>query len=323
MAAQINTAVDRRRTPNRTRTGASITKGAPGCRIPRRGDGTNVASSRAWIAYSVNGMRRKVTFDEWFSIAILVVVMILLPLTGEGRPFILWTIGGMATLAIFAIRDEESRAELILLGFLLPISLVAVGLSNGSILHLTRQTIDPELLQMDHGFSTAIYRWTLVHGACHVVLGVVYYGLPMFGAFVLSVSPRRLRCAGSWIIAALIAPIFYIAFPAVGPAHLGDPLAARNCIPSLHMTWALICAVYIPRRLRWIGIVYALLTGAATLGLGEHYMIDLVVAVPYTLAVCSVPLRRLKVRDALRFSTRGAFDQATGSHCMTGEIKID
>ncbi len=80
-----------------------------------------------------------------------------------------------------------------------------------------------------------------------------------------------------------------------------DPKLLRNAMPSLHTVWVLlawICAHYhqparLPAR---IVAVFAILTLLATMGTGEHYFVDLVVAVPlalftYALACFALPLR--------------------------------
>ena len=112
-----------------------------------------------------------------------------------------------------------------------------------------------------------------------------------------------------WLIAGCLGYAFYYLMPGIGPrAALGAmwpsrmpdpntiPLAAianfsdapRNLMPSLHMTWALLIAMAAAR----IGLaarigawVFVAATVASTLGLGEHYLVDLVVAVPFTVAV--------------------------------------
>jgi PAP2 superfamily len=58
---------------------------------------------------------------------------------------------------------------------------------------------------------------------------------------------------------------------------------ARNAIPSLHSAWALLIwwsTRYCRAWTRLVATVFLALTPLATLGLGEHYLIDLVVALP-------------------------------------------
>jgi len=99
--------------------------------------------------------------------------------------------------------------------------------------------------------------------------------------------------AGFWL---------YFLFPAMGPKHAfpSFPAAAGavhsaavalsgvpNAMPSLHFAAALLVC-WLSKPWKWlypITTAFAVLTALATLGLGEHYVVDLVVAVPYTLAV--------------------------------------
>lgn len=75
--------------------------------------------------------------------------------------------------------------------------------------------------------------------------------------------------------------------PAVVSLDLKFP---RNAMPSLHMTWAL-ALLWISRDLRrgrWVAAVFAFLTAVATLSTGEHYLVDLIVAFPFALAIWSL-----------------------------------
>jgi hypothetical protein len=73
---------------------------------------------------------------------------------------------------------------------------------------------------------------------------------------------------------------------AIQPAWLQP--AARNGMPSLHVGWTLLLFWNLRRRAWWIGVlaaVYLTLTALATLGFGEHYLADLMVAPPLGLAI--------------------------------------
>lgn len=62
---------------------------------------------------------------------------------------------------------------------------------------------------------------------------------------------------------------------------------APNAMPSLHLAGALLiwwnCGA--SRWGRVLAAVYLVLTVVATLGFGEHYVVDLIVAVPYSLLI--------------------------------------
>ncbi len=84
-----------------------------------------------------------------------------------------------------------------------------------------------------------------------------------------------------------------------GPAAPADAQAPRNCVPSLHFGWALMVLLNtrgLPRAIRAAAAAFLGCIVLATLGLGEHYAVDLVVAFPFTVlwqAACNrvLPLR--------------------------------
>lgn len=53
----------------------------------------------------------------------------------------------------------------------------------------------------------------------------------------------------------------------------------------MHFTWALLIALNSRSWLRWPLSVYAGLIGISTIVLGQHYVVDLIAALPYTAAV--------------------------------------
>jgi hypothetical protein len=84
-------------------------------------------------------------------------------------------------------------------------------------------------------------------------------------------------------------------------AHLlREPIAVKgvqNAIPSLHMAWVLLAWWYSRGLSVWergIAMMFVVFTAFATLGTGEHYFIDLVVAYPFSVmmqSLCAFPLR--------------------------------
>ncbi|MEV0251257.1 phosphatase PAP2 family protein [Nocardia sp. NPDC050712] len=129
----------------------------------------------------------------------------------------------------------------------------------------------------------------------------------------------------------LVGPLFYVLFPVVGPilafgswghgmelanvwpdvvppvpatltAMPFDGITPRNCMPSLHTAWALSLFIHSrrgPAWLRWGGVFWLVCTLTATLGLGAHYGVDLIVGA----ALC------LTIESVLRNPERG-WDQA-------------
>jgi hypothetical protein len=71
--------------------------------------------------------------------------------------------------------------------------------------------------------------------------------------------------------------------------------AARNAIPSMHLACALLILWTCRPLGPWVrggAAVFLILTVLATLGFGEHYVVDLVAAVPYALALEAISMRR-------------------------------
>ena len=137
------------------------------------------------------------------------------------------------------------------------------------------------------------------------------------GRFVRS-REKALPSFVAFLATGPIGILFYNLFPALGPIHLlgqdfpWHPLITRsvsrlyvepvklagapNAIPSLHIAWVLLAWWY-SRGLSWvergIALAFLLFTTLATLGTGEHYLVDLVVAFPFALlveGVCSFSL---------------------------------
>jgi len=101
----------------------------------------------------------------------------------------------------------------------------------------------------------------------------------------------------------VIGVTIYMLVPVSGPAYAfpsypqlpSEPVVSEvvpinappNGVPSLHFSTALLILWY-ARKLPYgtlLGSVFLMLTTGAILGLGEHYVFDLVVAVPYTVMV--------------------------------------
>jgi hypothetical protein len=147
---------------------------------------------------------------------------------------------------------------------------------------------------VSQAFSAVYYSFMLV--AC---LFMVNWGNGRLSGWLIS----------RWIVAAVFGSGLYFVMPAVGPAvafdatyphALPDPAAVplalfpasatgyRNAMPSLHTTWAFLIAIIawrsgpIPRIVASMNLAATVI---ATLGMREHYLVDLIVAVPFTVAV--------------------------------------
>jgi hypothetical protein len=157
--------------------------------------------------------------------------------------------------------------------------------------------------------------------------GIIFYiglALPIalvYAGRMLRIGDKAIPSFVALLATGPIGVVFYNLLPALGPAHLfaGEfpwrPLsiaqAARlflepvalagppNAIPSLHMAWVLLVWWY-SRGLSWwersIAFLFLFFTVLATMGTGEHYFVDLIVAFPFAVLIealfaFSVPLK--------------------------------
>jgi hypothetical protein len=155
-----------------------------------------------------------------------------------------------------------------------------------------------------------------LHLLCAVIYHCLPVGLTVVHAARLRTDPHaRPTLMLAFVLIAVFGYPLYFLLPLVGPreawACLEPPVAfpprsppsaalawlepsasaLRNCMPSLHTAWSLTLALEARRLSRPVaafGILWFLCTELATLGLGEHWLIDLIVAVPYTLAIYPV-----------------------------------
>ena len=156
------------------------------------------------------------------------------------------------------------------------------------------------------------------HHAFALVSTWIYMTLPIAIALVY-VGCLMQRCGNAlpaFLALFLTGPIgilLYNLFPAVGPIHVFgarfpfqplsvdqvhrlflEPVAIpglRNTMPSLHAAWIYLVFWYarsLSRVEKIVAGVLVFFTLCATLGIGEHYIIDLVVAVPYTVFIIAL-----------------------------------
>lgn len=164
-----------------------------------------------------------------------------------------------------------------------------------------------------------------------------YYALPAamalaYAAYLRVKKNTPLFLLEVFMAAGLLGYFLYLAFPAAGPVYLvgphfpGSPIpfstlrslvsrgmeprmvlmsqeVCRNAMPSLHMAWALLMAFNcrpFPRWVRALAYFFVFTTFLGTLGTGEHYLIDLVVAFPFSVAVQALCTRSLPLKSPAR-----------------------
>ena len=170
--------------------------------------------------------------------------------------------------------------------------------------------------------SFVIGRIFQAHPAIAVVCRFVYLYLPaVIGLTQFAYSKSEEQSNGRYFVMksvcamAVVGWILYRVFPAAGPVYLWpmdfprepltisqmsrlvvepvtlSPTFQRNAMPSLHLSWALlVCYSLHPLGglRRWMGYAFLTITFLATLGMGEHYLVDLVVAFPFTAAMLGI-----------------------------------
>lgn len=209
------------------------------------------------------------------------------------------------------------------LALTLPAFLMAIPVALWMEAGLSSHTLDFNLYAFDAslGFHPSFWMGRIVSGTpwLHGLCASAYYGLAIIfvilatGAEVSFMRPNLIK---AMLAAAVVGSILYFVVPAPGPVFvlpnrfpfspptvsrfrrtaLLDPPRTdpRNCMPSLHLSWALLIYLNV-RWSRWRRICAGLLvvlTVMATMGFGQHYLIDLIVAVPFTLAVQEVSERQ-------------------------------
>jgi hypothetical protein len=218
----------------------------------------------------------------------------------------------MATAAIFLgsfFPSKRKRCDWILASALIMLPATAACWSVTVWLsRLVPLKLDQYVYCIDSIFgepSFAIGRYFLQHPWLGVITQKAYDILPCailatFAAYLWSQTKKDvLFFMRAIILDFILALPFYLLIPVCGPKYaftsfpFGNPThlvpheilltAAPNGIPSVHMTTALL--VFLFSR-RWklggvLGFVYLLLTILATLGSGEHYLFDLIAAIPY------------------------------------------
>ena len=116
--------------------------------------------------------------------------------------------------------------------------------------------------------------------------GLMIPGVMIAFCYLLYVTSKTeaLSFLSSVAMSAFLALPFYLVFPVSGPHYSASlPTAPPNGVPSIHMATALLIFWALRKtRCAGLGLAFALLTMLATLGLGEHYLIDLILAVPYS-----------------------------------------
>lgn len=271
-------------------------------------------------------------------------------------------LSALAVLGCRTIWAEPADRKLLLYGFLPAVLFVASEWTASYLLDATERlhpkTFDLFLYSFDSSLRVQISfltgQFLLTHLWLRTAALAIYIGLPLPLALVYASQLRRQKEKALAVMIAFLATgpigvLCYNILPACGPVHLfgaafpWSPMSAadaqrinvvpvlmagaRNAIPSLHLTWVLLVwwnSRSLSRWIRAIAMLFVVLTVLATLGTGEHYFIDLVVAFPFSLmvqALCSysIPTSNRERRTAFVF---GAFATLLWLAVLSFSVKI-
>lgn len=210
------------------------------------------------------------------------VVMVTICATHHVAAFFLWSVAGGAILILRRAFWGGGRGDLTV-AFALPLFVALSAFGNAWVIRMTPHTRDALLLQWDFGVEAAVRSWA-VASPLMPTIEVVYNALPFAVILAVAATSGAMRSRLLWALGlggALVVPC-YVLCPAVGPVHLAEPYAFRNCMPSMHLTWALLLPVHLRGRFRWAAWFFAAITALTTLATGEHYLPDLIAALPWT-----------------------------------------
>jgi hypothetical protein len=198
------------------------------------------------------------------------------------------------------------------------------------------KTLDLYLLSFDYSLRVELAsiagRMYVLYPPLHNPSLLVYVGLAIpislvYAGRLVRFKERAFPSMLAFLITGPVGVLFYNLFPACGPHALFqqgfpfhpfpmaqasrlllEPLAVagpRNAIPSLHIAWALLAWWY-SRGLSWlerlIAFLFLAFTAFATLGTGEHWFVDLIVAFPFALMIQGLCASSLSWKDGRRLA---------------------
>ena len=255
-------------------------------------------------------------------------------------------LSAMAVLGTHTIWVESEDRKLLLYGFFPAVLFVGSEWMATTLLDFTEKlhpkTFDLFLISFDSSLRVqfsflmgqAFWTWPWLRFFCLVI----YIALPLplalvYAAHLRGKKENAFAVMLAFLVTGPLGVLCYNMVPAIGPAHFFGPAfpfhppstadvlhttvipiltsGPRNAMPSLHLAWVLLVwwnsrglAVWI----RSIAMAFVILTAMATIGTGEHYFVDLIVAFPFSLmvqALCSyaLPFRSGERKTAFLFGT--------------------
>jgi hypothetical protein len=262
-------------------------------------------SSNVYSGLTINRSHRRFTELDFLMIFTWAAFLLVATLMPSHNQFMLWVLAGggvfIASHMYSVVYRGAASQGYLQLAALTPVFLTINSAVLSYVNSITPVTYDALLLKWDFGISAAVRSWSV---ALMQPLDLVYDALPLFIVLCIVVLGREKNSLmAAFVIGSLIFPLLSLLCPAVGPAHVGDPHAPRNCMPSMHLTWTLQLWVYSKATWKWVFGAIAFLTAWATLATGEHYSLDLVGAVLFTWSL-TVLIKKVQVAEGVAAGTR-------------------
>ena len=229
----------------------------------------------------------------------------------------------MAARILWADREGQPRRLQALLVGITPIVFLAYMPVVFRIVSIsTPYSLDRYLYAFDSrfGFEAGFVAgsWFAALPLLRTICAVVYLALPLAMTCVYIAAPDVPDEPGlvrTFLLTGVMGAFLFYVVPAAGPVYAftsayPDHLPAvnagflqpihlegvrLNAMPSLHTAWALL--IFWRTRRNTFGVragaaLFLFFTLLATLGLGEHYLIDLIVAVPFVVCVRAICMNR-------------------------------
>jgi len=290
--------------------------------------------------------RRPRAFALLLGIALEVLFALLFPHPFDAATWIVQRGAGLG-LATLAVLASQKPRDALWGALVLPLFVAASSAALDLTTTLHPRTFDGACLRIDALLgqpSFAAGRLFLALPALGQICAVIYGELPLFCAAVWLMERRRVEVLTSFVALGVAGYALYHLFPVAGPKYAfatwpgsapavaewfaAAPPAPRNCMPSLHSAWVILCALHARRSPAWFrALSWAWVAGTllATLGLGLHYAIDLIAALPFlgvaAWAWRTYPAPSLPRLERIGFTLAGlAFSSAAGAMVTAGAL---
>jgi hypothetical protein len=234
---------------------------------------------------------------------------------------------GLASLAVLAVQTirlpgarGKEKLDTLIAGSIFGYSALFIAYILNLTTALHPRTYDLYLYAADAGYGLPLCVWTAQFVGAHPLLlrtcSLIYESLPLAVSLLYAYQrsgrrPLPVRVLPAFLGGGAAAYLLYNFLPATGPHYIFGaafpnalPAAAqaglhllpvgnvaRNAVPSMHLACALLILWACRPLGLWVRAAAALFlacTVLATIGFGEHYVVDLVAAVPYALALAAI-----------------------------------